>query len=209
MRTRMRNQFPRRREIHVDDVVDARARSLVTVTDADARARATIVVDANSTRVVARRRHGGVEWNPSSRARADARDRRPRARVLESLLDESRDESRAGRDTRRDRPPIAVGKGKNTRGDSWTGHDRWRWSSSRPSRRRHRRGTGDRARGLTSSTRGSWRGRDPSMESIDRDETHARKKAHRVDRVDRFHRSSRSVGGMAPLGRVRCGRDDG
>jgi len=126
MRTRMRNQFPRRREIHVDDVVDARARSLVTVTDADARARATIVVDANSTRVVARRRHGGVEWNPSSRARADARDRRPRARVLESLLDESRDESRAGRDTRRDRPPIAVGKGKNTRGDSWTGHDRWR-----------------------------------------------------------------------------------
>ena len=116
MRTRMRNQFPRRREIHVDDVVDARARSLVTVTDADARARATIVVDANSPRVVARRRHGGVEWNPSSRARADARDRRPRARVLESLLDESRDESRAGRDTRRDRPPIAVGKGKNTRG---------------------------------------------------------------------------------------------
>ena len=27
---------------------------------------------------------------------------------------------------------------------------------------------GDRARGLTSSTRGSWRGREPSIESIDR-----------------------------------------
>ena len=63
---------------------------------------------------------------------------------------------------------------------------------SRPSLR----SMGDRARGLTSSTRGSWRGRDPSIESIDRDETHARKKAHRVDRVDRVDRSSRSVGGM-------------
>jgi len=138
MRTRIRNQFPRRCEIHVDDDVDARARSRVTVTDADARARATIVVDANSTRVVARRRHGGVEWNPSSRARADALDRRPRARVLESLLDESRDESRVDRDACRDRPPIAVGKGTprgKKGGDSWTGHDRWRWSFSRPSRR--------------------------------------------------------------------------
>jgi hypothetical protein len=111
MRTRIRNQFPRLCEIHVDDDVDARARSRVTVTDADALARATIVVDANSTRVVARRRHGGVEWNPSSRARADALDRRPRARVLESLLDESRDESRVPRDACRDRPPIVVGKG--------------------------------------------------------------------------------------------------
>ena len=196
MRTRMRNQFPRRREIHVDDDVDARARSLVTVTDADARARATIVVDANSTRVVARRRHGGVEWNPSSRARADARDRRPRARVLESLLDESRDESRVDRDTRRDRPPIAVGKGtpreKNKGGlvDGSRPVEVVR-SFSRPSRRRH--GMGDRARGLTSSTRGSWRGREPSIDSIDRDETNGRKRT--IHRIDRFDRSiDRSIG---------------
>ena len=42
---------------------------------------------------------------------------------------------------------------------------------------------GDRARGLTSSTRGSWRGREPSIDSIDRDETNGRKRTiHRIDR---------------------------
>ena len=59
-----------------------------------------------------------------ARARRRARSPPARARASSPLLDESR----IDRDTPRDRrvPPIAVGKGKNTRGDSWTGHDRWR-----------------------------------------------------------------------------------
>ena len=172
MRTRMRNQFPRRREIHVDDVVDALAPSRDDDTEAS----------------------NGIR----RRARAPTRAIAARARACSSPFSTSHVTSHEPAATR-----VAIDrrsrweKGKTQGGDSWTGHDRWRWSSS------------DRARGLTSSTRGSWRGRDPSMESIDRDETHARKKAHRVDRVDRVDRSSRSVGGMAPLGRVRCGRDDG
>ena len=122
----MRNQFPRRREIHVDDDVDARARvpSSPSPTPTLARARRS-----SSTRTpLAPSRDDDTEASNGirRRARAPTRAIAARARVLESLLDESRDESRAGRDTRRDRPPIAVGKGKNTRGDSWTGHDRWR-----------------------------------------------------------------------------------
>ena len=64
---------------------------------------------------------------------------------------------------------------------------------SRPSLR----SMGDRARGLTSSTRGSWRDREPSIDSIDsidRDETNGRKRVHRVDRFDRFDRFDRSIG---------------
>lgn len=65
-----------------------------------------------------------------ARARRRARSPPARARASSPLLDESR----IDRDTPRDRrvPPIAVGKGTSrahTRGgDSWTGHDRWRWS---------------------------------------------------------------------------------
>jgi len=196
MRTRVRNQFPRRREIHVDDDVDARARSLVTVTDADARARAR---RSSSTRTpLASSREDDTEASNGirRRARAPTREIAARARVLESLLDESRDESRVDRDTRRDRPPIAVGKGTprehtkgGTRGRVTTGGGGW--SFSRPSRRRD--GMGDRARGLTSSTRGSWRGREPSIDSIDRDETNGRKRT--IHRIDRFDRSiDRSIG---------------
>ena len=123
MRTRVRNQFPRRREIHVDDDVDARARvpSSPSPTPTLARARRS-----SSTRTpLAPSRDDDTEASNGirRRARAPTREIAARARACSSPL---LDESRIDRDTRRDRPPIAVGKGKNTRGDSWTGHDRWR-----------------------------------------------------------------------------------
>ena len=200
MRTRMRNQFPRRREIHVDDDVDARARvpSSPSPTPTLARARGS-----SSTRTpLASSRDDDTEASNGirRRARAPTRAIAARARACSSPFSTSHVTSHEPVATR-----VAIDrrsrweKGKTqggTRGRVTTGGGMGGWSSSRPSRRRHRRGTGDRARGLTSSTRGSWRGRDPSIESIDRDETHARKKAHRVDRVDRVDRSSRSVGGM-------------
>ena len=197
MRTRVRNQFPRRREIHVDDDVDARARvpSSPSPTPTLARARRS-----SSTRTpLAPSRDDDTEASNGIRRRARAPTReiaaRARARASSPLLDESR----IDRDTPRDRrvPPIAVGKGTSrahTRGGGGLvdGSRPVEVVFSRPSLR----SMGDRARGLTSSTRGSWRGREPSIDSIDsidRDETNGRKRVHRVDRFDRFDRFDRSI----------------
>ena len=129
-----------------------------------------------------------------ARARRRARSPPARARASSPLLDESR----IDRDTPRDRrvPPIAVGKGTSrahTRGGGLVDGSRpVEVVFSRPSLR----SMGDRARGVTSSTRGSWRGREPSIDSIDsidRDETNGRKRVHRVDRFDRFDRFDRSI----------------
>lgn len=110
MRTRVRNQFPRRREIHVDDDVDARARvpSSPSPTPTLARARRS-----SSTRTpLAPSRDDDTEASNGirRRARAPTREIAARARACPSPL---LDESRIDRDTPRDRrvPPIAVGKG--------------------------------------------------------------------------------------------------
>ena len=84
MRTRVRNQFPRRREIHVDDDVDARARvpSSPSPTPTLARARRS-----SSTRTpLASSRDDDTEASNGIRRRARAPTReiaaRARARVL-------------------------------------------------------------------------------------------------------------------------------
>ena len=198
MRTRVRNQFPRRREIHVDDDVDARARvpSSPSPTPTLARARRS-----SSTRTpLAPSRDDDTEASNGIRRRARAPTREiaaARARVLRVPFSTSH-ESTATRlaidACRRSRWEKGRRGGTHKGGGGLVDGSRpVEVVFSRPSLR----SMGDRARGLTSSTRGSWRGREPSIDSIDsidRDETNGRKRVHRVDRFDRFDRFDRSIG---------------
>ena len=195
MRTRVRNQFPRRREIHVDDDVDARARvpSSPSPTPTLARARRS-----SSTRTpLAPSRDDDTEASNGIRRRARAPTREIAARARACFESPSRRVTNrprhASRSTRAaDRGGKRDVEGTHKGGGLVDGSRPVEVVFSRPSLR----SMGDRARGVTSSTRGSWRGREPSIDSIDsidRDETNGRKRVHRVDRFDRFDRFDRSI----------------